>query len=137
MQSFGLITSYTSPELSAAFERIVPLNRNQTQNTSADLYMSSRSVTISWIERSCLSPVSNPALQMSQSSSSKKYVEPSTNSYYTSYGGWQNFMHSYGLKPWDLDDVEEGKRIVQAFKDADREQWEEEQKEKAEAAGKK
>jgi len=29
-------------------------------------------------------------------------------------------MHSYGLKPSDDDDVEEGKRIIEAFKEQDR-----------------
>jgi hypothetical protein len=28
------------------------------------------------------------------------------------YGGWTQFMMSYGLKPWDEDDVEEGKQIL-------------------------
>ncbi|KAI0075890.1 hypothetical protein K474DRAFT_1566846, partial [Panus rudis PR-1116 ss-1] len=40
---------------------------------------------------------------------------PSANSIYESYGGWQNFMHSHGLKTWDDDDVEEGHAIVQAL----------------------
>ena len=40
-------------------------------------------------------------------------------------------MHSYGLKPWDLGDVEEGKRIVEGFKANDKLDWEEKQAEKA------
>jgi hypothetical protein len=32
-----------------------------------------------------------------------------------SYGGWTQFMHSFGLKPWDMDDMEEAKRILVAF----------------------
>lgn len=32
------------------------------------------------------------------------------------WGGWQNFMLSYGLKPWNLDDVEEGKVILEQLK---------------------
>lgn len=39
-------------------------------------------------------------------------------------------MNSHGLKTWDHDDVLEGKRIIEAFKQADREEWEE-----AKAAG--
>lgn len=71
---------------------------------------------------------------MPNPSASGTYVEKSTYSYYSSFGGWMNFMHSHGLKHYDLDDVEEGKRIVQGFKDQDRYEWEEEQKEKK-AAG--
>jgi hypothetical protein len=33
-------------------------------------------------------------------------------------------MHSYGLKPWNTDDVEEGKQIVEAMKEHDRRDWE-------------
>ncbi|CAM1510826.1 Fc.00g083390.m01.CDS01 [Cosmosporella sp. VM-42] len=29
-----------------------------------------------------------------------------------SYGGWTNFMLSYGLKPWNADDNPEGKAII-------------------------
>ncbi|KAK2594299.1 hypothetical protein QQS21_008005 [Conoideocrella luteorostrata] len=32
-----------------------------------------------------------------------------------SYGGWTNFMQSYGLKPWDDDDAAEGKAIISAL----------------------
>ncbi|EKM79752.1 hypothetical protein AGABI1DRAFT_113057 [Agaricus bisporus var. burnettii JB137-S8] len=48
----------------------------------------------------------------------------SNNSYYKAYGGWPNFMHSHGLKPWDLDDVEEGRAILEAMKAYDREEGE-------------
>ena len=27
-----------------------------------------------------------------------------------SWGGWQNFMRGYGLKPWDLDDMGEAQQ---------------------------
>jgi hypothetical protein len=67
----------------------------------------------------------------SKASESEQYVPPSDNSIYSSFGGWPNFMRSYGLKTWDLDDVEEGKRIVEAFKANDKEEWEEKQAEKA------
>ena len=36
-----------------------------------------------------------------------------------SYGGWTNFMLSYGLKPYEPDDVAESKAIIQGFRDAD------------------
>ncbi|KAI9929404.1 hypothetical protein ASPWEDRAFT_184113 [Aspergillus wentii DTO 134E9] len=32
-----------------------------------------------------------------------------------SYGGWTQFMQSFGLKPWEQDDADEGKRILAAF----------------------
>jgi len=64
-------------------------------------------------------------------SESEQYVPPSHNSIYSSFGGWQGFMHSYGLKPSDLGDVEEGKRIVEGFKANDKQDWEEKQAEKA------
>ena len=31
------------------------------------------------------------------------------------YGGWTNFMLSYGLKPTDSDDAAEGKAIIEAM----------------------
>ena len=38
---------------------------------------------------------------------------------YKSFGGYNNFMASYGLKPWSDSDYEEGKAIIEAFKQAD------------------
>ncbi|KAG5934683.1 hypothetical protein E4U53_000633 [Claviceps sorghi] len=32
-----------------------------------------------------------------------------------SYGGWTNFMASMGLKPWDLDHIDEAKAIIAAM----------------------
>jgi len=32
-----------------------------------------------------------------------------------SYGGWTNFMLSFGLKPYNDDDLEEAKTILAAF----------------------
>ncbi|KAJ5409103.1 hypothetical protein N7509_002986 [Penicillium cosmopolitanum] len=31
------------------------------------------------------------------------------------YGSWTNFMQSYGLKPWDDDDVQEGMAILRGL----------------------
>ncbi|KAH9899328.1 hypothetical protein C8Q73DRAFT_638018 [Cubamyces lactineus] len=59
---------------------------------------------------------------------SDTYVPKSNNEYYKSFGGYNNFMRSYGLKPWDDDDVQEGKAIIEAFKEGDRQDWEEAQK---------
>lgn len=67
----------------------------------------------------------------SKNSESEQYVPPSNNSIYSSFGGWPGFMQSYGLKPWDLNDVEEGKRIVEGFKEHDKLEWEEKQAAKA------
>ncbi len=50
------------------------------------------------------------------------------------FGGFHRFMQSYGLKPWDDDDIAEAKRILEGMRDADRYEWEEAQREKA-AAG--
>ncbi|KAM0750232.1 hypothetical protein T439DRAFT_326182 [Meredithblackwellia eburnea MCA 4105] len=36
-----------------------------------------------------------------------------------SYGGWTNFMHSFGLKPFELDDVKEATSILKTFAAAD------------------
>jgi hypothetical protein len=38
-------------------------------------------------------------------------------------------MHSYGLKPWDLGDVEKGKRIVEGLKAINKQDREEKQAE--------
>jgi hypothetical protein len=67
----------------------------------------------------------------SKASESEQYVHPSNNSIYSSFGSWPGSMHSYGLKTGDPDDVEEGKRIVKAFKANNKEEWEEKQAEKA------
>ncbi|TFK65391.1 hypothetical protein BDN72DRAFT_845615 [Pluteus cervinus] len=64
-----------------------------------------------------------------QSSATSTFVPKSDKQYYDSYGGWTNFMVSHGLKPYDPDDVMEGKAILDAFKEADRYEWEEKQKE--------
>jgi hypothetical protein len=45
-------------------------------------------------------------------------------------GNMRNFMISYCLKIEDDDDVEEAKRIIAAFHQADQEAWEDEQAEK-------
>jgi hypothetical protein len=43
----------------------------------------------------------------------------SVDSIYDSFGGEQNFLLSYGLKPWDFDDLEEGNRIIEAMLEHD------------------
>jgi hypothetical protein len=53
------------------------------------------------------------------------------NPIYDSFGGWDNFMISYGLKPWDDDDIEEGIAIVEAMEEGDKHDWDERQKEMA------
>lgn len=56
------------------------------------------------------------------------YVPKSDYHYYKNFGGFHNFMHSYGLKPWNDDDVQEAKSIIEAFREHDRAEWEEAQK---------
>jgi hypothetical protein len=53
--------------------------------------------------------------------------KPTLNSIYAKLGGWQKFLLSYGLKPYNDDDVEEGKSIAQAMLDQDLKEWEEEE----------
>ncbi len=50
--------------------------------------------------------------------SSKKSSKVSNNSIYEPYGGWPGFMLSHGLKPWNSDDVEEGKQIRDVLKES-------------------
>ncbi|PHH92768.1 hypothetical protein CDD83_5174 [Cordyceps sp. RAO-2017] len=38
-----------------------------------------------------------------------------------SYGGWTSFMRCMGLKPWEEEDVAEGKAILRAFVAGDEE----------------
>lgn len=66
-----------------------------------------------------------------------QYVPPSNADIYRPFGGWPGFMQSYGLKPWNLDDVEEGKQIVEKMKEIDRLEWEEQQAAKASRGSKK
>jgi hypothetical protein len=46
------------------------------------------------------------AIKLSPGNQSPRY------SIYKEYGGMQNFMHSYGLKMWNDDDVQEAKAIA-------------------------
>ena len=73
---------------------------------------------------------------MAKKGHSTQYVPKSNADIYRPFGGWPGFMHSYGLKTWNTDDVEEGKQIVEAFKEQDKRNWEEEQAAKA-SGGKK
>ncbi|KAK4106085.1 hypothetical protein N658DRAFT_502611 [Parathielavia hyrcaniae] len=42
-------------------------------------------------------------------------LTPAERAIVKSYGGWTQFMHSFGLKPSEEDDAEEGKRILEAL----------------------
>lgn len=67
---------------------------------------------------------STDSLRTSDSINSKKYLnfhsptnpEPplttAERQIVKSYGGWTGFMHSFGLKPWNQEDADEGLRIV-------------------------
>ncbi|CEO58338.1 hypothetical protein PMG11_03068 [Penicillium brasilianum] len=42
-------------------------------------------------------------------------LSPAERQIVKSYGGWTQFLLSFGLKPWKDDDEEEGMRILRAF----------------------
>ncbi|KAJ5740989.1 hypothetical protein N7493_000861 [Penicillium malachiteum] len=42
-------------------------------------------------------------------------LTPAERAIVKTYGSWSQFMFSFGLKPWNDDDVQEGKRILEAF----------------------
>ncbi|KAI0056561.1 hypothetical protein BV25DRAFT_1832097 [Artomyces pyxidatus] len=56
----------------------------------------------------------------SSGGSSSTYTPKSNYAYHQSFGGYNNFMASYGLKPWDDDDVQEGNAILDAFREGDK-----------------
>ncbi|KAH9002677.1 hypothetical protein EDB86DRAFT_2847478 [Lactarius hatsudake] len=56
----------------------------------------------------------------SNTSASAASSGPKTNYELTKpYGGMQGFMHSYGLKMWNDDDVQEAKAILDGFREID------------------
>jgi hypothetical protein len=55
----------------------------------------------------------------SKAASTPATKTPSEASSLNSYGGYQNFMHSSGLRMWNQEDHNEAKSIAQAFVDAD------------------
>ncbi|KAF7588095.1 hypothetical protein BBP40_006194 [Aspergillus hancockii] len=42
-------------------------------------------------------------------------LTPAERAIVKSYGGWTYFLMSFGLKPFNKDDAQEGKRILEAF----------------------
>lgn len=42
-------------------------------------------------------------------------LSPGARAVVKSYGGWTNFMNSFGLKPWNSEDVDEGKAIAEGM----------------------
>ena len=44
-------------------------------------------------------------------------MESDEDDIYDSFGGYENFMYSYGLKPWNPDDVEEGEAIAKVLRE--------------------
>lgn len=70
-----------------------------------------------------------PESKSKKDSGSKTYVPKSDYQYYKDFGGFNNFMHSYGLKPSDHDDIQEGKAIIEGFREQDRYEWEQAQEE--------
>jgi hypothetical protein len=49
-------------------------------------------------------------------------LSPAERATVKSYGGWTQFMLSFGLKPWKSEDAEEGKRILEGFTAASEEE---------------
>lgn len=66
----------------------------------------------------------------SKSGSSSGYAPKSDYAYYKSYGGFNSFMHTHGLKSWSHDDIQEGKQIIETMRAADKQDWEAGQKTK-------
>ncbi|CEL02385.1 hypothetical protein ASPCAL03556 [Aspergillus calidoustus] len=42
-------------------------------------------------------------------------LTPAERAIVKSYGGWSQFLFSYGLKPWNTEEAEEGKRILESL----------------------
>ncbi|KAJ5779282.1 hypothetical protein N7457_007002 [Penicillium paradoxum] len=49
-------------------------------------------------------------------------LTPAERAIVKSYGGWTYFLRSFGLKPWNTEEAEEGKQILEAFARADDEE---------------
>lgn len=47
--------------------------------------------------------------------------------YHDEFGGYNNFMASFGLNPWNLNDKQEAKAIIEGFRRQDKYTWEQEQ----------
>ncbi|KAL4803945.1 hypothetical protein BDV18DRAFT_162355 [Aspergillus unguis] len=56
---------------------------------------------------------------MPSSDSLQPPLSPAERAIVKSYGGWTGFMQSYGLKPWEQDDADEGLRILKALAETD------------------
>ncbi|KAL4793817.1 hypothetical protein BDV19DRAFT_390798 [Aspergillus venezuelensis] len=52
---------------------------------------------------------------MPASDSLQPPLSPAEREVVRSYGGWMNFLFSYGLKPWDWEDVDEGLAILKGL----------------------
>jgi len=53
------------------------------------------------------------------SSSTSASAPKSDYAYHKAYGGYHGFMHSHGLKQYNDADVQEGKDIIEAFRQHD------------------
>jgi hypothetical protein len=42
-------------------------------------------------------------------------LTPAERAIVKSYGGWSQFLFSYGLKPWNTEEADEGKRILESL----------------------
>ena len=64
----------------------------------------------------------NPTTTSKSETQSSKKPKPTVDSIYAGFGGWENFLHSYGLKPYNDEDVEEGEKIAEML-EGDLEDW--------------
>jgi len=62
---------------------------------------------------------SSSSSNTTSSSSTNASAPKSDYAYCKPYGGWHGFMRSHGLKPHDDDDVQEGKDILEGFRELD------------------
>ncbi|GJJ15805.1 hypothetical protein Clacol_010083 [Clathrus columnatus] len=54
---------------------------------------------------------------MSSQNNKSTSNKTSNREFYEQWGGRENFMFSYGLKPWNADDVREGRAITKVLKE--------------------
>ncbi|VDC02407.1 unnamed protein product [Peniophora sp. CBMAI 1063] len=111
----------SSGRLSLASNAPVPSSRQTNTSSRAG---GRTSAPIQPLYNSSHRAVSRQAEHANAAQSSREWTKPSTNSYYRSYGGWPNYMHSHGLRTWDYGDAQEGRAIRESYRDADRAAWE-------------
>jgi hypothetical protein len=64
----------------------------------------------------------DPREQLPPNTATAPPLAPAEREIVKSYGGWTQFMHAFGLKPWDLEDIDEAKHILVSFTTPDDEE---------------